>query len=83
MSSSRSSYTVFTQMDSRCSICVLSKISTRVSNHCIQQKPFFFFFGKVLNKSMHKTILGSSRKCVGVLLKGKAMVLAVLTSWDS
>ena len=82
MSSSRSLYTVFTQMDSRCSICVLSKISTWVSNHCIQQKPFFFF-GKVLNKSMHKTLLGSSRKCVGVLLKGQAMVLAVLTSWDS
>ena len=32
---------------------------------------------------MHKTLLGSSRKCVGVLLKGQAMVLAVLTSWDS
>ena len=44
---------------------------------------FFFFFGKVLNKSMHKTLLGSSRKCVGVLLKGQAMVLAILTSWDS
>lgn len=46
-------------------------------------KNHFFFFGKVLNKSMHKTLLGSSRKCVGVLLKGQAMVLAVLTSWDS
>ena len=70
-------------MDSRCSICDLSKISTPVSNDCSQQKPFFFFFGKVLNKSMHKTLLGSSRKCVGVLLKGQAMVLAILTSWDS
>lgn len=83
MSSSKSSYTVLTQMDSRCSICVLSKISTWVSNHCIQQKPFFFFFCKVLNKSIHKNLLGSSRKCVGVLLTGQAMVLAALTSWDS